>query len=381
MAAGKCAERDRWSGTLQGSFLLSLLIHAGLIAVAGAITVFRAEPRSMQAFRPPSPVVVPKMPLEKPRFRLERPSRPPASRVIIADVPSVPLNAIQLPEPGSVDFGADLAVAGDWSHASAGGLCDDSGVLGSGHSIGSDLEGTFYDFKRNRRGGYTGAGDRTYKDKIRNFMRRGWNTAELSKFYRSPKKIYTTMIVVPTCSSAVAPMAFGEENAVGRYWMIHYRGVLVHTEDITFRFRGSGDEILAVRVDGEMVLAACWPTVQETFVGDIWQTRSSDSRRYYMGNNTAVVGDWITLEAGTPRRIEILLGDNGGEACAMLAVEVKGVEYVCNRQGGPILPAFRTAAPARSLLDVIYKDLPEGEICLTNGPVFCDFGSVASGGM
>ncbi len=92
-----------------------------------------------------------------------------------------------------------------------------------------------------------------------------------------------------------------------------------------------------------------------------------------MGNNRAVVGDWITLKAGVPRKMEVLLGDNGGEACAMLAVEVKGVEYERNRQGGPILPAFKTSEPSHNLLDSIYKDLPVGEICLTNGPVFSDY--------
>lgn len=60
-------------------------------------------------------------------------------------------------------------------------------------------------------------------------------------------------------------------------------------------------------------------------------------------------------------------------ACFFLAVEVQGVEYPKNRQGGPILPAFKTAEFSRDLLDAIYNELPEGEICLTNGPVFCDY--------
>jgi len=92
-----------------------------------------------------------------------------------------------------------------------------------------------------------------------------------------------------------------------------------------------------------------------------------------MGNNRSVVGDWITLEAGVPLPMEILIGDNGGVASFFLAVEVEGVDYERNRQGGPILPAFKTAELSRDLLDVIYKELIEGEISLTNGPVFCDY--------
>jgi hypothetical protein len=52
---------------------------------------------------------------------------------------------------------------------------------------------------------------------------------------------------------------------------------------------------------------------------------------------------------------------------------VEGVEYERNRQNGPILPAFKTAEPSRDQLDIIYNQLPEGEICLTNGPVFRDY--------
>jgi hypothetical protein len=57
----------------------------------------------------------------------------------------------------------------------------------------------------------------------------------------------------------------------------------------------------------------------------------------------------------------------------MLNVEVKGVEYPKNRQGGPIFPAFKTAEFSQDLIDQIYPYLSEGETCLTNGPVFCDY--------
>ncbi|MCK4563491.1 MAG: hypothetical protein KAU94_02315 [Verrucomicrobia bacterium] len=358
---------------LPGAVAFSLLIHAGLFLLAGALVVFNPTPKKEVPFKPPPSIRCPKMPLRKLKVTLKKNSRPRSSAPIVAPVTRINLSDIQLPILAGSGLENRFADGGVGGFENMPGLDDAGGVLGSGQTIGNDLEGTFYDFKRNRRGGYTGAGNRTYKEKIRYFMHCDWKPSALSSFYRSPRKIYATMIVVPPCSSAVAPAAFGEDGAMGRYWMIHYKGALVHGEDIVFRFWGSGDEVLSVRVDGEVVLAACWDTVQMEMVGDLWQTHSTRSRRYYMGNNRAVVGDWITLEAGVPREMEVLLGDNGGEACAMLAVEVKGVEYERNRQGGPILPAFRTSVPSRGLLDAIYKDLPVGEICLTNGPVFSDY--------
>ena len=358
---------------LSGAVLLSVLVHFALFLLAGTLVVFTRTRKEETKFEPPRPIQHPKMPLRRLKVSLKKNSRPHLDLPVITSDSRVGLSDIQLQVGASSGMGNWLGEGVVVNFGEMPGLNEVTGVLGSGQTIGNDLEGTFYDFKRNRRGNYTGAGNGTYKEKMRLFMHRDWQRSVLSDFYRSPRKIYTTMIVVPPCSSAVAPTAFGEDEAMGCYWMIHYKGALVHGDDLVFRFWGSGDEVLAVRVDGEMVLAACWDTVQMETVGDLWQTHSAQSRRYYMGNNRAVVGDWITLKAGVPREMEVLLGDNGGEACAMLAVEVKGVEYERNRQGGAILPAFKTAPPTHALLDVIYKDLPAGEICLTNGPIFCDY--------
>lgn len=358
---------------LSSAVVLSLLIHVGLLLLAGGMMVFSFAPEKGEPFMPPPLVKCPKIPLRKLRVVLKKTSRPQMDIPMVVPIQRAGMLEIHLPTVVAGGFGEGLGDVGAGKFQTMPDVDDACGVLGSGQTIGNDLVGTFYDFKRNRRGAYTGAGNNTYKEKIRSFMHRDWKGSVLSRFYRSPRKIYATMIVVPPCSSAVAPAAFGEDSAEGRYWMIHYKGALVHKDDIVFRFWGSGDEVLSVRVDGEVVLAACWDTIQMEMVGDLWQTHSTQSRRYYMGNNRAVVGDWVTLAAGVPREMEVLLGDNGGEACAMLAVEVRGVEYERNHQGGPILPAFKTAPPSHALLDVIYKDLPVGEIDLTNGPVFSDY--------
>ena len=73
--------------------------------------------------------------------------------------------------------------------------------------------------------------------------------------------------------------------------------------------------------------------------------------------------------------MDVILGEvPGGHFDGMLAVQVKGEEYELNVQQGPILPMFKTAVPTHDLLDAIYEWLVEGEACLTNGPVFSDFG-------
>ena len=163
----------------------------------------------------------------------------------------------------------------------------------------------------------------------------------------------------------------------GWCWVVHYKGQLVHKDPIKFRFWGMGDDVLLVRVNGEVVLSACWPDENgwgANAIGGTWQSDSPDSRMYYMGHNLADVGDWVTLEAGVPQDIEILIGEvPGGHFVAMLAVEVDGVEYEKGPQGNPILPMFKTAEPSLDLIETIHGNLVVGEVCVTNGPVFCDY--------
>ncbi|MCK4564270.1 MAG: hypothetical protein KAU94_06330, partial [Verrucomicrobia bacterium] len=144
------------------------------------------------------------------------------------------------------------------------------------------------------------------------------------------------------------------------------------------------EDTLAIRVDEEYVLTTGFigtdPGSSESdratiVFGSVWSPSSLDSRKYIISNDRATVGDWIELKAGEPRDLDILLRDNHGFGfTAIMAVEVKGVEYERSSQGGPILPVFKTSEISRDLMDAIYAELAEKEmLSLTNGPVFRDF--------
>ena len=175
--------------------------------------------------------------------------------------------------------------------------------------------------------------------------------------------------------SLLAPEAFGEPDTIGYCWMAHYKGQLVHKDGITFRFWGGADNVLVVRVNGKIVLSGCngW-NGEETI--DPWQSTSADSRKYYVGLRPAAVGDWITLEPGIPLEMELIFGEvPGGTFGMMLAVEEEGVEYPKGRRGNPLLPIFKTAEPSLDLIETIHADLYPDMVCVTNGPVFCDYDS------
>ena len=95
---------------------------------------------------------------------------------------------------------------------------------------------------------------------------------------------------------------------------------------------GMGDDILIVRVDGKIVLDAHYPRNGKNFdtqsIAFPWQTSSAKSRSHWLGCQLSVVGDWITLEAGVPLEMEVLIGEvAGGLFQALLVVEVDGEKY------------------------------------------------------
>jgi hypothetical protein len=85
-------------------------------------------------------------------------------------------------------------------------------VLGSTLSIGSDLEGTFYDFNRRRDGRVAGMESDVFISQLADFVSSGWSTRKLARFYRSPKKLYATTIAVPPIPSPLAPSKFGQPD-------------------------------------------------------------------------------------------------------------------------------------------------------------------------
>lgn len=350
--------------------LLSVVIHAALFLLAGMLVVFTVVKKEEKRFEPPKAVERPKIKLKKPKVKVKKTSRPKPTTRIVTKVNRASMPDIQLPEMSGMGEGLVGGIEGfdampDLSEVT---------IFGTGQSIGNDFVGTFYDFKRDRAGrNIPHSTDKAAQD-IKEFIRNGWQTSKLSRYYRAPKKLYATTMAVPCVSSAIAPWAFGENDTIGYLWMVHYKGKLVYTEPITFRFWGFGDDFMAVAVDGELVLSSGWSDYAARITPQ-WQTSSAKSLQYIIGDYRGlVVGDWITLEPGVARDMEMLATEMpGGTFTAMLMVEVQGVEYERNRQGCPILPLFKTEEPSLDLIDAIYTDLVPGEATVTNGPVFRDY--------
>ena len=364
---------------MPGAVLLSIAIHVSLFLLAGMLVVFTVVKKEEKKFVPPKAVERPKMKLRKPKVKVKKSAKPKPTTRIVTKVKRTNMPDIQLPEMSGMTAGFGGGVGGFDMMPDLG----EPTLFGTTQSIGNDFVGTFYDFKRDRQGKPLWSTDLTgydWRSKIYKFFLRDWDFGVFNRYYRSPVKIYATSFVVPVTLSGLAPAAFGDPDACGGLWFLHYKGLLVcpasHTNGITFRFWAAADEFMAVKVDGEVVLAMDWRRgLSGTVVPPtMWNPTSADSRKYYKGGTACEVGDWITLEPGEAREMEMVTGGNGGADHHILMVEEQGVEYeYAGVRSGPLLPVFKTAEFSHDKLDLIYRELPEGEMCLTNGPVFCDY--------
>ncbi|RKX39824.1 MAG: hypothetical protein DRP64_13685 [Verrucomicrobia bacterium] len=246
-------------------------------------------------------------------------------------------------------------------------------MFGNTQSIGNDFEGVVYHLLYDRKGGPAPMGPDMFREVLRKYVLSGWKDSVLARYYRLPKKLYSTYIVVPPIPTALAPGIFGASGLEDYYLFVKYEGQLVYKEDIRFRFWGIGDAYIFVNVAGKEVLMSTWQPLHSAYF-DWWQSSAGGDRTYILGNQRMVVGDWIELKAGEPVDMKVLFGEwHGGYVSGMLLVEVDGVEYPHGRHNGPLLPIFKTAELSWDSLTEISRFLAEDECSLTNGPVFNDY--------
>lgn len=211
------------------------------------------------------------------------------------------------------------------------------GYFGSQEKSESALIGILYDLKQNQKHEPQKA---DYPLVIGDFVREGWNEADLNKYYRVTKPLYATQIFIPRMNANEAPKAFGAEKQVKpSQWVIHYKGQVSPPKSGTFRFVGLADDIIVVAIDGKTVFIGTHPGSRLKDHG--FDVSPHDGPKTPSG--LAQWGEWLNLKGNEIYDMEVLVGERpGGQFGAWLMVEEQGVDYP--RDGGkPILPVFQLA--------------------------------------
>lgn len=187
------------------------------------------------------------------------PSNAVAPSVIVANTAApVAMAQVDVPMDDSMDNGMGLDLGMGLGNGLGDGLGDGGDGLGSTSGGGSALEGTFYDLKQTKSGATVASSPGETARVLSEFVK-AWSPSVLSKYYQSPTKLYATNFCLPSCKAEYAPIAYECKDKVKPSgWVAVYRGRVKAPKSGTFRFAGTGDDLLAVKFNGKMVLEAGW---------------------------------------------------------------------------------------------------------------------------
>lgn len=349
-----------------GSLLISVIIHLVVIIVATIYVVSSVVEKREAKFQgggnggpsgPPASVT------HSVQMARTQPTLANLTQRLAVDSPNASVGLPDMPDMPGLAIGAGPA-------GTAGGLGGPGSGAGFGAGSGSGpvmplfgfrdarpggaLVGRLYDFKQNPSKepnpllNSLGPQKLAIKE-VSSFLRANCREETLRQFLRSPNPLYATQIFVPVMSADEAPKAYGVEKYVQpKAWMAHYKGRVSPPKTATYRFVGAGDDLMAVRLDGRLVLD-CGGEIGSTFKSDRPESPNyaydyQDGEWVKRLRGGFVVGHRMELRAGLFYDIDILFSEGpGGKFCAMLLVEEEGATYAKDRGGRPILPVFRVA--------------------------------------
>ena len=276
------------------------------------------------------------------------------SKVALPDMPAMP--GVAAPTKmasagGAVSFGQGLG---------GGGIGGGTGTGGGGGAIpffgfkgrGDGLVGTFYDLKQTTSRQPTKMTTQLYSKEITRFLKEDWRPEYFTRFYKAPTLLTATKIFMPDMKASICPAAFGVEKEVQPcMWIALYKGKVAPPANSRFHFVGHGDDLLMVKFDGKLVLAANWDTQEVIKRFGKVETNFKPEAEFRNGwpSGSYPIPPWrkgpaIEVRAGVFYPMEVLIGElPGGRGHAVLMIEEEGVEYKKDAKGNPILPVFRLA--------------------------------------
>ncbi|MDR0532373.1 MAG: hypothetical protein LBH01_00285 [Verrucomicrobiales bacterium] len=202
---------------------------------------------------------------------------------------------------------------------------------------GGSLEGYFYDFKTGKDGKSTGMSIAQWQGIMKKFINSSnWNPADFNDYYKSPSPLYIQKFFITTRGSIEAPKAFKVPNQPA-LWSVLYKGSIIPPEDGTYSFAGFGDDLLAVRINGRLVLDGGWLQISDISL----KTYPNLWSKVYKERGELRLGKTFAAKAGEPLKIEILIGDQGGWCAYFLMIKKEGKSYEKLKDGTLKLPLFQ----------------------------------------
>ncbi len=363
----------------KGRFLyISIALHVLLAIVAGYLIVQTIQPRK-QTFKAGAPSPNPSARALEHQVQMANKkktmSAPQQAKRIASTAPSkISLPEMpMLPNEESVTPNRMAGMGGSGTGLGAGGVGGASGLAGGPmpffglrQTAGGSLTGNFYDLKQDRNGRPTDMAivdqdwrskaedpaNASYYEALSKFCRSGWNEVHLNKFFKGPAPLYSTQLFIPTLAAEKGPEAFNLADKVSpRRWAIHYQGKVIPPVSGRYRFVGFGDDVLAVKFNGRVVLDCGFQNPANNKPVEKWYAAEGLDVKPAEGYGGLGIGLTFDVKAGNAYNMDILTGEcPGGFYRAYLLLEKIDETYTKDTKGNPILPIFKlapSAPPAR----------------------------------
>jgi len=205
----------------------------------------------------------------------------------------------------------------------------------------SALLGIFYDLKQTNDRKPTNVDHDLYAKVVDEFLSKDWDENVLNRYYRVSRLLYTTQIFMPGMNADNLPTVLHVDKAAKpTRWLAQFKGQVSPPEPGTYRFVGTGDDVMAVAVNGKTELV--FNRIDVPLSLTTWKSSSPDSSA--VASENLRNGDWFEVGPGEAIDLDIIMGDNPGYGfhCEVM-IEKKGEHYNSDAQGHPILPIFQVA--------------------------------------
>jgi len=189
------------------------------------------------------------------------------------------------------------------------------GLEGKGQT---GLTGKFYDLKQTPERTVLPVTTDGEHQILEEFFKKNWDASLLDGHYFSPvNSLKATQFYIPTMQSEEAPEAFKvEKDVLPSCWVIHYKGTVTASKTTRFRFRGRGDNIMAVRFNNRNVF---FNMLQDP--NKLLYPLFPDNQPLVSDRSIMSYGAWIDVKKGESYPMEVILSDYGGVTSFFLCIE------------------------------------------------------------
>jgi len=236
--------------------------------------------------------------------------------------------------------------------------------MGTQTKLKSAFVGRFWDLKKTPAGANSKLMDATGSQRVlqleSQFYNGGWNTSIFSPYCEAKTKLYSQCFYMPNCLDNEATHAYDPKGTMklkASRWVALYRAKVRAPKSGKFRFLGAGDSVLAVRFDGQNVLAcgfhnlktAEWNGLHVVSNPDCLKGREIFAYKSCQFWNDQfggfVAGEPFTVKEGEWYEMQVLVSEIGGGnfGFCLLIDDMTEEGQKANKKGEPLFQLFRTA--------------------------------------